>query len=74
MTCVICKTGHYNEGFTTVVPTKDESVIIIKQVPALVCDQCGEYILSEEITKKVLVIAQEAWAKGTEVEIRRFAA
>ena len=74
MICVICKTGHYNEGFTTVVLTKGESVIIIKQVPELVCDQCGEYILSAEITKKVLVIAQEAWAKGTEVEIRRFAA
>ena len=74
MICVICKTGHYQEGFTTVVLTKGETAVIIKGVPAMVCDQCGEYVLSSDVTRKVLAMAREAQEKGTEVEIRRFAA
>ena len=74
MTCVLCKSGNYKEGFTTVVLTKDDSVVIIKQVPALICDQCGEYILSGKITKTVLAMAEEAYSKGAEVEVRRFVA
>ena len=74
MTCVICKTGTYKPETTTVVFTKGDSAIIIKQVPAEICNQCGEYILSSEITKKVLAMANEAWKTGAEVEIRRFAA
>lgn len=74
MTCVLCKSGNYKEDFTTVVLTRDDSVVIIKQVPALVCDQCGEYILSSEITKVVLAMAEEAYSKGAEVEVRRFVA
>ena len=74
MTCVVCKTGNYEEGFTTVVLTKGDSVAVIKRVPALICDQCGEYILSGEISKIVLSMAQEAFSKGAEVEVRQFVA
>ncbi len=74
MICTICKSGHYKEGYTTVVLTRGDSSVIIKQVPALVCDQCGEYILSSDITKKVMLIAETAYANGAELEIRRFAA
>ena len=74
MICVMCKTGEYQAGQTTVVFTKGDSAVIIKGVPAMVCDQCGEYILSSEVSKRVLAMAEEAWSKGAEVEIRRFAA
>ncbi len=74
MTCVICKTGSYSAGLTTVVLIRGNSAVIIKEVPAQVCDQCGEYILSDEVSEKLLQIAHEAHINGTEVEIRRFAA
>lgn len=74
MTCVLCKSGHYKKGFTTVVLTKEDSAVIIKGVPAMVCDQCGEYILDGKTTKLVLAMAEEAYSKGAEVEIRRFVA
>lgn len=74
MICVICKIGQYKPGYTTVVLIKNETSVIIKDVPAAICDQCGEYILSEEITEKVLMIANEAYLNGAEVEIRKFAA
>ncbi len=74
MTCVVCKTGEYKAGFTTVVLTKGDSAIIIKQVPAEICGQCGEYILSSEVTRKVMAMANDAWNGGAEVEIRKYAA
>ena len=71
---VICKEGLYREGVATVILTQGESAVIIKAVPAQVCSQCGEYTLDSETTRSVLAMADEAFAKGTEVEIRRFAA
>ena len=74
MKCIICKEGVYRRGLATVVFTKGEAAVIIKAVPAQVCGQCGEYTLDAETTRSVLAMADEAFAKGTEVEIRRFAA
>lgn len=74
MKCVICKTGEVVDGRTTVTLQRDETTVVIKNVPAQVCDQCGEYYLSEEMTGKVLAMAEEAVGKGAEVEILRWAA
>ena len=74
MKCVICKEGEYKHGYTTVILTRGESSIIIKKVPALVCDCCGEYMLDSDTTKAVLARAEDSFNKGAEVEIRKFAA
>lgn len=74
MKCVICKQGETHRGETTVTLQREEATIIIKNVPAEVCDNCGEYYLSEDITEKVHVLAEGAIDSGAEVEILRFAA
>jgi len=74
MKCLICKNGESNPGYVTVSLQRGETTVIIKSVPAMVCDNCGEYYLSEDVTEKVLNIAEEAVSKGAEVEILRFAA
>jgi len=74
MKCVICKTGELSSGETTVVMHRKETSIIIKNVPADICQTCGEYYLSEEMTEHVLKRAEDASVKGAEVEIMRFAA
>jgi YgiT-type zinc finger domain-containing protein len=74
MKCVICKTGEVASGKTTVVMHRKDTSIIIKDVPADICQTCGEYYLSEEMTEQVLKRAESASAKGAEVEILRFAA
>ena len=74
MKCLICKEGLYQDGLTTVFLTRGESSIIIKGVPARVCDQFGEYILDSATTRAVLAMAVDAFDHGAEVEVRRFAA
>jgi YgiT-type zinc finger domain-containing protein len=72
--CVICKTGQLQAGTTTVTLQREGTTVVIKEVPAQVCDNCGEYYLSEEMTERVLAIAEAAVRKGAEVEILRWAA
>jgi YgiT-type zinc finger domain-containing protein len=74
MKCVICKTGEVTDGRATVTLQRGETTVVIKNVPAQVCDQCGEYYLSQEMTGKVMAMAEEAVSKGAEVEILRWAA
>ena len=53
---------------------RDESTIIFKDAPAEVCESCGKYYLSDEITGLLMQRAEEALKHGAEVEIARFAA
>jgi len=74
MQCVICRQGETRPGRTTVVLERDATTVVIKGVPADVCENCGEYYLSEEMTDRVLAMAEEAVAHGAEIEVLRFAA
>jgi YgiT-type zinc finger domain-containing protein len=74
MKCVICKHGETRPGETTVTLQRGESTIIFKGVPAEVCENCGEYYLSESVTEKLFARAEQAVRNGAEVEILRYAA
>jgi len=74
MNCVICKNGTTAEGFVTVTLQRNSSIIIIKNVPAEVCDNCGEYYLNDDVAGTVLRIAEKATENNPEVEILQYAA
>jgi YgiT-type zinc finger domain-containing protein len=74
MKCALCKNGDTRPGEVTVTLQRGETTVIIKAVPANVCENCGEYYLSDAVTEKVLAMANDTVRKGAEVEILRFAA
>lgn len=74
MNCSICRQGETHPGLTTVILTRDDTTIVIKSVPADICDNCGEYYLDEVVSTKVLTQAERAVAAHAEVEIIRYAA
>ncbi|MBZ8182225.1 type II toxin-antitoxin system MqsA family antitoxin [Oscillatoria salina] len=74
MQCVICKHGETQPGQATVTLERDSSLVVLKQVPAEICANCGEYYLSESVTEEVLQIAEEAISKKVEVQILKYAA
>jgi len=73
MNCLICKTGIMKSGHTVVVLTRGESTVIFKSVPALVCDDCGEYYLDEATTTDICDRAEQAFSSGQEVAISSYA-
>ena len=74
MNCVICKTGELHPGHATVTLNRENTVMVIKQVPAEVCDNCGEYYLSDVVTRRIFQQAEEAVQRNAEVEVLRYAA
>ncbi|MCI0551684.1 MAG: type II toxin-antitoxin system MqsA family antitoxin [Anaerolineae bacterium] len=73
MNCVICKQGETYPGLTVVTLQRDDSTLVIKGVPAEICENCGEYYLSDEIAQRLYQQAEESLEHGAEVEIGRFA-
>lgn len=73
MTCVICKMGKMKEGCAQVVLTRGDSTVIFKNVPALVCDDCGEYVLDEETTAEIYKRAEMFFSLSQEVSIVNYA-
>lgn len=74
MKCVIYKMGETSTGKVTVTLQRGELTVLIKNVPAQICENCGEYYLSDDIADQVLKQAEVSAAKNAEVEILRFAA
>jgi YgiT-type zinc finger domain-containing protein len=74
MRCSICRQGETQPGRVTVVLQRGEAMVIFRDVPAEVCENCGEYYLSDKVTGELLERAERAIENGAEVEILRFAA
>ena len=74
MNCVICKTGDTRPGTVTVTLQRGETTVLIKDVPADVCRNCGEYYLDDAVARKVYAQAEDAVDRHAEIEILRYAA
>jgi YgiT-type zinc finger domain-containing protein len=74
MKCVICKTGETHPGLATVTLQRGETTVLVKGVPAEVCDTCAEYYLDSAVAQKVYMQAEEAVKRHAEVEIVRYSA
>ncbi|MDQ7067531.1 MAG: type II toxin-antitoxin system MqsA family antitoxin [Sulfurimonas sp.] len=72
MKCMICKHGETKNGTTTVTLEKNGSTIVFKEVPANICDNCGEKYIDESVTKKLLKKARKIIESGVEIEIRKY--
>lgn len=74
MRCVICKEGETAPGVVTVTLQRRDTVVILRDVPAAVCGNCGEYYLDEAVAENVYRQGEEAVRRRAEVEIVRYAA
>jgi YgiT-type zinc finger domain-containing protein len=70
----MCKGGEFALGKTTVTVQRGETLVIIKDVPADVCRDCGEAYLDDNVAQKIEQQVEEAVARHTEIAILRYAA
>ena len=73
MKCSVC--GSKLSHMITDLPFKvsDQAIVILKGLPVLQCDNCGEYVLEDSVMTRVEDILQKADA-AAELEVIRFAA
>ena len=74
MTCVLCKNGETRPGTVTVTLERGKTVVVVRDVPADVCENCGEYYLDGSVAQEVYQRAEAAVARNAEVEILHYAA
>jgi YgiT-type zinc finger domain-containing protein len=72
MNCVICKHGKTEAGFATVALDAAGVTIVVKQVPATICTNCGEEYVSGEIVSELFTSAEDAARRGVELDVRHY--
>jgi len=74
MKCVICKTGELGPGRTNVTHERDTHVVVIKDVPAEICDACGEAYFDGDVAQAVYDLAESSLASGRDYSVLKYAA
>jgi len=67
--CPICKNGELKLGAVTVTLERDGSIVLLKNVPAKVCNNCASYFLDSQTTRRVLEKGENSLKNGAELEV-----
>jgi YgiT-type zinc finger domain-containing protein len=72
MNCVICRHGQTKAGTATLTVVRGAMTLVVKNVPAEVCDNCGEEYIDEAAFARLEALADEALQSGVQVEVREY--
>lgn len=73
MKCVVCNQAETIPGVTSVLLERGQLTLVVKNVPARVCPNCGEAYADENVTARLLHEAEQMYKMGAKVEIREYA-
>ena len=73
MNCSVCKQGETHPGLSVVTLQRGEHTLVLKAVPAEICENCGEYYLSDDVASRLYRQAEQSLERGTEIEIGHYA-
>jgi len=59
MKCSACKHNCFKRGTTVLPIERGNTILLITDIPARVCENCGETYLDEEIAQEVQDLANE---------------
>jgi YgiT-type zinc finger domain-containing protein len=69
MKCSVCHNGICKKGFTTQTFEKKGVITVFKNVPAMICENCGMKYFDAETSAHLLKRAREARKAGSELEV-----
>jgi YgiT-type zinc finger domain-containing protein len=72
MKCIVCKHSNTQPGKMTATFERADTTIVIKEIPADVCDNCGEQYLSQAISAQLLKQAEDAVKAGIQIDVRKY--
>jgi YgiT-type zinc finger domain-containing protein len=74
MKCIICRQAETVPGRATLTLERDGLTLVVKQVPARICPNCGEEYVDEGTAARILSGAVDLARIGTQVDIRQYVA
>jgi YgiT-type zinc finger domain-containing protein len=72
MKCVVCKLSETEPGTTTVTLERGELTLVVKNVPAQICRNCGEAYTDEATASRLLATAEQMAQSGALVDVRQY--
>ena len=69
--CPLCG-GEKQSGTTTFAVDLKFGVVVVREVPALVCTKCGDAWIDDPVAEKLESIVMEARSKHTVVEVTQW--
>jgi YgiT-type zinc finger domain-containing protein len=70
--CPICKQGEKSPSYKDYTYTKNENLVVIRKVPADVCDFCGHAFFQEDVAQHLFDLVQSALTLPAAVSIFEF--
>lgn len=74
MDCPVCRHGKTKQGTSTVTLERDAITLVVRGVPAQVCENCGEEYVAEAEARRLLTLLDEAERGGVRVDVRDYLA
>ncbi len=74
MICVICRQAETEAGTTVVTLTRGNLTLVVRNVPARVCPNCGEAYVDEQAAGELLTTADQLAQTGAQVDVREYVA
>lgn len=69
--CPLCG-GEKREGTTTFAVDLKFGVVVVREVPALVCSKCGDAWIEDPVAAKLEAVVEGAREKQAEVEVTQW--
>lgn len=69
MNCWKCHHGVYKAQKVNVKLERNGSIVIVKNVPAKVCDECGDTTYSSKTVERMHKLANNALQNGFEISV-----
>ncbi len=69
--CPLCG-GEKAHGTTTFAVDIDSSLVVVRNVPALVCAQCGDAWIEDPVAAKLEAVVEDACTKHALVEVSQW--
>ena len=73
MICLLCRQAETVDGFTSAAFERDETRLVVRQIPARVCPSCGEAYMDEDVAVALLRELDELTATGIMETVVEFA-
>lgn len=72
--CSQCRSGTMKPDTATLTLERGSTTLVLKDVPATVCEQCGYKLFDEKTSARALGMLSDAVSRGVQVEVVSFAA
>jgi YgiT-type zinc finger domain-containing protein len=70
--CIAAHRVRKQSGVTTVTLQRGDMTVVVRDVPAQVCPECGEAWVDEAVAAELLALAEDAVQRGVEIGVRRY--